>query len=243
MVKRAIKYVLQSFVRALGLEHELVLAFSQTESALRREAQRGTCVRTIIDVGASNGVWSRSATRVWPEADVLLVEANPVHERALKSTVSEHDNWQYVLAAASSAPGEIRFDASDPLGGVARQDLPEGASVHVVPAVTLDDEIERRGLRPPYLIKLDTHGVEIDILQGAGRAIESASILVIEAYNFKLGADAPRFWELCHFLECKGFFPIDLTEPLWRPYDGALWQFDLIFVPSTRKEFDHRSYV
>lgn len=38
---------------------------------------------------------------------------------------------------------------------------------HVVPATTIDLEVAERGLQAPFVIKLDTHGFELPILNGA----------------------------------------------------------------------------
>lgn len=242
MVKRIARSGLIWLARRLGWEHKLALAFMETESALMRLARRGVKVSSVIDVGASNGCWSEVASRVWPSLAVHLVEANAVHEPSLVAVTQKYEGWSYVLAAASSRKGVVKFDATDPLGGVASDSLVEGEGVCTVPAVTIDDEVTRLGLRSPYLVKLDTHGVEMDVLEGARTTLTNASVLVIEAYNFRIGDKAPRFWELCEYLEREGFLPIDLTEPLWRPYDGALWQFDLVFLRHTSPEFKHNSY-
>jgi hypothetical protein len=93
------------------------------------------------------------------------------------------------------------------------------------------------GLAPPYLIKLDTHGYELPILEGATELFHETSLMVIEAYTFPLRGSGPRFFELADWLAARGFLAIDLSEPMWRPGDGALWQFDLFFVPATRPEF------
>src|SRR4051794_5991216 len=55
---------------------------------------------TMIDVGASNGSWSLAAKRVFPEARVHLVEAQAVHEPALRDLAARRPDFGYVLAAA-----------------------------------------------------------------------------------------------------------------------------------------------
>ena len=57
------------------------------------------------------------------------------------------------------------------------------------------------------------------------------NLFVIEAYTFPLPPDEVPFHELCGLMAARGFRAIDLSEPLWRSKDGALWQFDLFFVP------------
>jgi FkbM family methyltransferase len=211
------------------------------EQALSRARARGVEVATIIDVGASNGVWSEIALKHWPQACDLLIEANPVHETALEVYVRGHVRSEYVLAAAGDEVGELFFDARDALGGNASHDR-RSEDLVSLPATTVDHEVETRRLPAPFLLKLDTHGFEVPILEGARRTLEHASLLVIEAYNFDIEVDSLRFWELCSFLEERGFRTIDLCDLMLRPRDQSFWQVDLFFVPALREEFASHTY-
>ena len=53
------------------------------DSAIERTVSRGVDINTIIDIGASNGSWTRLARRYLPQANALLIEANPYHQPAL----------------------------------------------------------------------------------------------------------------------------------------------------------------
>ena len=62
-------------------------------------------------------------------------------------------------------------------------------------------------LRPPFLIKLDTHGFEVPILKGAQETLQQTNLLVIETYNFQLQPTSLRFHEMCSYMEFGGFPP------------------------------------
>ena len=68
------------------------------------------------------------------------------------------------------------------------------------------------------------------------------SVIIVETYNFDLTKDSLKFWEMCEYLEKRGFRPVDITEPMFRPKDQALWQMDLVFIRSDREEFRINSY-
>jgi FkbM family methyltransferase len=211
------------------------------EAALHRLGGRNISVNSVIDVGASNGCWSQALLPVYPQARYLCVEAQPVHEPALRAFVARHANAEFVLAAAGEEEGRIYFDASDPFGGIASS-TPLGRGGITVPVVTIDAQVASRNLRPPYLIKLDTHGFEMPILAGAEQTLKQANVLVIEAYNFDIAPSAVRFAELCARLEARGFRCVDLFDVMYRPTDNALWQMDLIFIRSDRAEFGTNRY-
>lgn len=148
----------------------------------------------------------------------------------------------FVLAAAGNTTGTVHFDADDPWSGVASY-VPTGRADIVVPMTTIDDEVDRRRLPEPYLVKLDTHGFEREILAGVTRAIGGATLLVIEAYNFELRPGSMRFHELVADLEQRGFRCLDLVDPMHRPKDRVLWQFDLLFARADRPGFLDSGYA
>lgn len=198
-------------------------------------------VSTVVDVGASNGCWTEMARRYWPEASYLLVEAQGgPHEAALRSLKERVPRLEYVIAAAGDRSGTIHFDASDPFGGIASER--PGPGRVAVPMTTIDAEVERRALAGPFAIKLDTHGFEVPILEGARRTLASASLLIIEVYNFTVAEGALRFPDMCRHLEGLGFRPVAMVDLMYRPKDGILWQFDCFFARSDRDEFRSDRY-
>jgi hypothetical protein len=64
----------------------------------------------------------------------------------------------------------------------------------------------------------------------------------MECYNFRIAPEALLFYEMCDYLEKRGFRPMDMLDPLHRPYDDALWQMDFVFVRSDRPEFGYNAY-
>ena len=214
---------------------------ASTHHALRRIASRNIYISTVIDVGASNGMLSAVAMQHFPQANYFLIEAQSCHQKDLDKFCSEHPNCNYIVAAAGDVIGEIYFDDRDPFGGVAVKEKTAWANTKVS-VTTIDSEIRKRKLPGPYLIKLDTHGFEIPILGGATEALAMANLLVIEVYNFRILDNSLLFHEMCSYLDQRDFCVIDFSEPLWREYDHSLWQFDLFFVPKTRKEFFYNQY-
>ena len=92
------------------------------------------------------------------------------------------------------------------------------------------------------MIKLDTHGYEVPILLGAKETLRKANLVVIETYNFRMQEGVLLFHEMVAYMRDLGFGVIDMSEPLWRELDHALWQIDLFFVPLDRPEFRTTAY-
>lgn len=212
----------------------------EMDGVLARARQRGLRPATIIDVGASDGIWSLRARRHFPEAAFLLFE--PLHEHlpALQVLQVRH-GFIPVAAVAGAETGQVEFAVAPGLdgSGVAAT---RAASTRTVPQETIDAVTTAHGLSGPYCLKLDTHGYEIPVLEGAVRTLVKTELLIIEAYNFPLTSDSLRFNELCAWLEARGFRCCDLADPMRRPGDGVLWQMDLAFAPANHPAFTKNSY-
>jgi hypothetical protein len=210
------------------------------DGLLARAADRGPGISTWIDVGASDGSWSLGARRHFPDARFLLVEPLAERREALAG-LERRLGFRHAAVAAGRAPGVLPF-AVDPAldgSGVA---APGAAGTREVPVDTLDRLTEQHALPGPFGVKLDVHGHELPILEGAARVLNQAELLIIEAYAFTLMPGAVRFPELCLWLEARGFRCCDLADPLRRPSDGVLWQVDLAFARADRPFFARNRY-
>src|SRR4051794_34646312 len=66
-------------------------------------------VATIIDIGASDGHWSRTVQSYYPNAHYFLIEANPVFKEALTHFKHDAPNIDFLISAAGNSIGEIAF--------------------------------------------------------------------------------------------------------------------------------------
>jgi FkbM family methyltransferase len=243
MIKRIISRLLHHAIQDFGYAEKFAFVAMRTPLALKRIAARGIEINSVFDVGASNGSWSLEARQYWPRAHYHLVEASAQHQPALDAVCSATPGFSYVLAAASDEPGTVFFEANGAFGGLAMKDENQRPGTLGVPAVTLDGEAASRGLQGPYLVKLDTHGFEVPILNGAKQVLAGANLVVIETYNFQLEKDSLKFWQMCQFMDELGFAVIDISDPMWRLKDQSFWQIDLLFVPKSRPEFSYNRYA
>lgn len=212
------------------------------DGVIERLRQRGISPGTIVDIGAGSGRWTRKALLHFPKVRYLLIE--PLEERrtALQKLNYEHPNVEFVLAAAGDKPGEALLTVAPDLDGSSIHSGGAGKVVRMVPVITLDIEMQRRNLPAPYLVKFDTHGFELPILEGAAGFLKNACVLILEAYNFQLTERCLRFHEMCAHMESLGFRCADIADPMQRPSDHLLWQVDLVFLPANSPLFASRNY-
>jgi len=233
--------MIKKFLKNLGYQ---VTKINNTnynmKDGIKRCRKRGIEIRTVIDVGASNGCWTKLCMEFYTNSYYYLIEAQKAHEHSLNVFKNLNSNLDYTIKAAGNRIGEIYFDDSDLFGGLA-SDKPLKNCIKI-PVTTIDYEVDKNNLNPPFLIKLDTHGFEVPILEGAKQVLKDSNLVIIEAYNFRLTENSLKFYELCIYMETLGFYPIDIVDLMSRKKDPSLWQMDIFFIKKERSEFYSNSY-
>jgi FkbM family methyltransferase len=210
-------------------------------AAIKRIVDHRIPVKSVIDIGASNGKWSIETMRSIPQAAYLAIEPLHEHEGALKDVKQKYKNFDYVLCVAGDTDGQqVILNVSDDLDGSTVN--ASGGEQRAVPLRTLDAIISEKKLDAPFLLKFDTHGYEIPILQGAKAVLAKSNIIIMEVYNFKITDNALQFHEMCLHMEKLGFRCFDIAGPSLRPYDKAFWQMDIFFCHSDSKIFSCSRY-
>ena len=226
------KYRIKRVISALGIR---VRPGAKPRADLRgflvHVRSLGFSPATVIDVGVADGTIELYST--FPGAFHLLVEPAREFEGALQF-ICRHYNAAYVIAAATDEDGEATLRCTSDLHGASTIE-DTGASAQprfsrVVPAFTLDTLAEEHSTRGPYLIKADTQGTELTVLDGAKRLLAETEIVVLEVSLFRFGASAPVLDEVISYMKTRGFVVYDVFGGHGRPLDGALAQVDIAFV-------------
>ncbi len=240
-IKARVREATNRLIAPLGLHLARTERVFEMGGLLMRASARDPKIATWIDVGASDGSWSLLARRRFPNARFLLFE--PLAERQSRLAVLEERlGFLTIAAVAGASPGMVEFVVDPALDGSAVAGTGFSGASRQVPMETINRAVAERNLPGPFGIKLDTHGYELPVLEGAARILASTELLIIEAYNFQLTPNCLRFHELCAWLEARGFRCCDLADPMRRPSDGALWQMDLAFAPASSALFSSNCY-
>ncbi|MFT5710287.1 MAG: FkbM family methyltransferase [Halioglobus sp.] len=210
-------------------------------AAIERASIKSPGIRTIIDIGASNGTWSKTAMRYFTNATVFAVEPLEEREESLKNLKRKYDNFDYELCVAGDTKNtSVSLNVSNDLDGSTVDG--SGGQPRIVPGTTIDSLASNHSLTGPFLLKFDTHGYELPILSGAENTLKNTDVIIMETYNFQLTDNSLRFHEMCHYLEKLGFRCYDVADPMLRKHDQAFWQIDLFFIRETSDVFSYNSY-
>ncbi|MDJ1502182.1 FkbM family methyltransferase [Xanthocytophaga agilis] len=211
-------------------------------SGLQRCSQREFFPNTVIDIGAAQGTWTHQAMQVWPKSNYILFEPLEERKEELSALASRHTNISIVHSGAGKEKTTVSFYVAEDLdgSGVAHNRTEE--ECRTIDVTTVDDEIARLQLPGPYLLKLDTHGYEVPIFEGASDTLKQTEVIVVECYGFQIAQNSLLFWEMCQYLDEKGFRLIDIVDTMRREKDHAFWQCDAFFIPKTSKVFTKNTY-
>ncbi len=224
-----------------------VITYSEENTmlgSLKRCKAIGIDPGTIIDGGAAQGTWTEKCHPIWPRSKYVLLE--PINERApdLEKLKVKNGNTDVFIAAIGQEDASLVLSIYDDLDG---SGIGIAESEHViekrtVPVRSIDSLVTEFGYKAPFLIKLDTHGFELPIFEGARETLKKTELVVVEVYGFKISTDALLFCDICRYMDGKGFRRYDRVDLLRREADAAFWQCDMCFIKKDNKVFQSNRY-
>ena len=209
-----------------------LLDFDGVVAGLRSLKRCGFNPTNVLDVGANNGLWSRTVKKsVFENATFILIEGNEDHKKALESTGNE-----FIISLVGS---EVRnasyFKINDGTGSTGNGIFLEntnhyknviGVSRKVVPIDVLFASYN--GSRFYELVKFDIQGSEVAGINGARETLKKTEVIITEAPVMSYNEGAPSFFDLHLVLHSLGFSIYNIADLRYR--HGILLQFDIIWV-------------
>jgi FkbM family methyltransferase len=186
----------------------------------------------VLDVGANIGDYSRAVLAINASAVIHAFEPSSVACEKLKS-LGRKNNVTVVNSAVGSEQGQLTlYDYEGATGSThasAHREVIEKlhggqAQGEKVLVQRLDSYLEKNGIERVDLLKIDTEGLEYDVLVGLGRYLENGTVQVIQLEFNEMNVMSRRFfndfWDLLKDYELyrllpKGQLKIDAYSPLY----------------------------
>lgn len=172
-------------------------------------------IRTILDIGANTGQFSRTMHALLPDATIYAFEPQADTFEALKANLSGSPRMHAIHTAVGDEIGETIFHQNTfaqsssvlPMTDLHKDAFPWAAeSVETrVPITTLDAIKDELDLVPPLLIKIDVQGFEDRVLRGGESVIHQASHVLIETAYTSLYEGEPAFESVYDSMRGLGF--------------------------------------
>lgn len=205
--------------------------FLEVEPLLKHIKLNGFSPETIIDGGAFVGDWSRAASRIFPQARFVMVEANEEKREQLAVATKQIANSEYVIALLGpETKPEVAFHVLEMGSSVLPELTSFSTTTRRLPMTRLDDLLDRRQSSGQILLKLDVQGFELEVLRGASLALAISEVVILEVSLLPYNQGAPSFLEVMSFMANSGFVIYDFCGQARRESDNALFQADVVFV-------------
>ena len=159
----------------------------------------------------------------------------------------KHRKGSFVNAAAGSTSGTAKFYkhlnhlSGSSLYQETMGDSADGQQI-TVPVIRIDDHLKENSIAGPYLIKIDTQGSELDVLDGFQNSLPETEVIVLEVSMFEFMKGAPQFYDVVYYMKQIRFVAYDIILGWNRPLDDALGQIDLVFVKGKGIFRENHSY-
>jgi FkbM family methyltransferase len=208
------------------------------QPTLRGLVHRQFRPKTILDIGASNGRWTRECSEHFPDSNYFLIEPMEEHTQALVALSDVNSKISFEIAAADTVSGKVVELGISP-------DL-AGSSLHhptlatrKVPTVSLDQLFADGRFKQPDLIKLDIQGHEHAVLLGATEVLKNCRLVLSECVMHPYTNTMNLMGDIVALLAEQEFMPYEIVDVIRRRHSGAMSQCDILFVKKGDPLIDH----
>ena len=238
MLKRVVKFLLYKIGYNISRIGKMEIREDEMTKALRRVSIHSK-INIVVDIGAAAGSWTEKAIQVWPDSIYFLFE--PLHERSgdLKDLQVRYGKKRIQIypKAVGNIDGKLEITVTNDLDGTG---FYGNGNLREIDVVKLDSIFKEHDNF--ILLKLDTHGFEIPIFEGAINTLQNVECIVVETYGFYVAPNSKLFHEISKYLFDCGFRLYDIVDIMRRPKDEAFWQCDAIFLKKDHNIFNDNSY-
>ena len=240
LVKNITPNSLRNFLIRLGrfysLENQRKNSFHQFPSqkgAFCTLKELGWNPQRCIDVGAYNGEWTRMFISIFPDAKVLMIEAQEGKKEILKNAISaiKKNNLEFEICLVGANDGkEVSFIEMGTGSSVYEESSYYKRTKTNKKLIRLDTLLENY---PDFIasnaLKIDTQGYELEVLKGCPLLLKNLEVVLLEVSLVEINKRTPLFSEVVSFMACSGFKLFDFCSQIRRK-DGVLWQTDLMWI-------------
>lgn len=168
-------------------------------------------IGVVYDIGAFKGNWTRAVKKhLGYSPKFYLFEPNTVHNVDLDSVGEPYFNE---LLSKQVAP--TNFYQADGLGDSIYPQNNFSSENYVLTEVvsnTLDNIVRTHNLPHPDLVKIDTQGSELDIVQGGWDTLSKAKFIILECPLVEFNQGAPNISQYLSEMQRLGFIPWSTVE-------------------------------
>jgi FkbM family methyltransferase len=167
----------------------------------------GVNPKVIYDIGSNVLHWTKEATRIWPDAEIILFDGYKKVEflyqnyRYFIEILSDEDNKKVNFYENDIHPGGNSYYRE--IGTPSSRELFNEYETRTTRA--LDSIVKEYNPPLPDLVKLDVQGSEQDVIKGGAKTLKHCSNLIVELQKREYNLGAPLAKEMIPWLFSQGF--------------------------------------
>lgn len=212
-----------------------VQPLNHDQAFLQRVTAAGIPIKSVYDIGASNGQWSERSVGLLPEATFELFEPwpdSPQYAETMEANLRQYPNFRLHRFALGRESSTLRLHVQHQhVGNSLIESSWDGiVDRRPVPVRRLDDAVADLDIPLPDLIKIDVQGFELKILDGGEQTCRHAKVLMIESWFYRgYGPDTPLLHEVIDWVDERQFTLVTLGEASISP-ELKMYTVDAFFV-------------
>ena len=165
-----------------------------------------------------------------------MIEAREEQQAILRKTKNDLNGVEFVIALLGGDNAKAVTFHSNSSGSSIYPERSDAIKIQqALPMRRLDDIIKESAFSmPPYFLKLDIQGGELQCLRGGLSTLAEAEVVQLEIALLNYNEGAPGAAQVVAFMEAHGFSIFDVAGFI-RPNGVNLVQIDVIFVAKDLK--------
>jgi FkbM family methyltransferase len=208
--------------------------FPSIEASLKILQEWGYTPAFVIDIGAYHGTWTKMFKELFPDASILMLEAQKAKESMLRDVADKYSDVSYDIALLGANDGDVvSFVEMETGSSVFEEDSSYEREYVKKQLVELDSLLKSHAdFQQADFLKLDVQGYELEVLRGASSLLKSVEFVYMEVSLIPINKGCPDIHDVIVFMREHGFYLLDFCSQTRRK-DKALWQTDLMFISNT----------
>lgn len=225
----------------LGLKGVHIISLQMLDVPWIKESD----IKTVIDVGASNGQFAGAIREVLPEAMIYSFEPLADCVNRIRESMGSDAKLRVFNNAVGDREGTAQFhrNAYSPssslleMTSVHKDSYPwtKNSEVIDVQVRTLDSFLPELSLVPNILLKIDVQGFEDRVLLGANEILNLTNIVIVETGvgSSRLYDQEASFDDVYRLLSGRGFVFTGMLGQMLHPKSKLALQTDALFIRNT----------